>query len=205
MSSCLSRRMIFTWKDLMTVQQPILRHSFTLLILAFSSSPTTLTPNFELRSLQGRLLPTDWHGGRPATGPVRAYCTTLDDQGGCRWYLPLPSSPTAPLSILVQGIGFLFKEWSDLQCMSKTEAGSCFYHPCPPSTPATGVNWACKASRNIGATFIARMQPTNGGRVLISQDGHHLTLCVSQMRLLPQTHDIQQVPADSLSSYSSQF
>ena len=67
----------------------------------------------------------------------------------------------------------------------------------PLSTPATGVNWARKPSRNIGATFIARMQPLNGGRVLISQDGHHVTLSVSQMPRLPQTHDIQQVPADT--------
>ena len=71
----------------------------------------------------------------------------------------------------------------------------------PPSTPATGVNWARKASRNIGATFIARMQPPVPqwcSRVLISQDGHHVTLSVSQMPRLPQTHDIhQQVPADT--------
>ena len=39
-SSCLSSRMIFTWKDFMTVQQPILRHSFTLLISPAVCSPS---------------------------------------------------------------------------------------------------------------------------------------------------------------------
>ena len=40
----------------------------------------------------------------------------------------------------------------------------------PPSTPATGVNWARKASRNIGATFIARMQPS-----MVAVSSYHRT------------------------------
>ena len=126
----------------------------------------------QLRSLQAA---PDRRGGRPATGPVRGilYIQRWTQGGG--WYLPLPS-PTAPHSIAAPEIGFL-KEWSNvypfiwryLQCLTETESGSCcFYHPCPPSTPATGVNWARKPTRNILVPLL--LLACNSHRVLISQD-----------------------------------
>ena len=128
----------------------------------------------QLRSLHGA-------GVGRRLGRSGENCTYNVGRRGWSSYLPLPS-PTAPRSIPAPEIGFL-KEWSSvypiiwryLQCLRETGSGSCcLYHPCPPSTPATGVNWARKPSRNIGPTFIARMQLPCPH---ITRHGHQSTLC----------------------------